>query len=81
MTQGLLSRMVADTVPQDMLGTAFGFFNLMAGLAMLVASVVAGLIWDRLGVSFTFYTGALFGLLSLVAIALRYAESHTHASG
>lgn len=81
MTQGLLSRMVADTVPGDLLGTAFGFFNLSAGLAMLAASVVAGLLWDRLGASFTFYAGAAFGLLSLAAIVLWHAGSHRPAAG
>ncbi|MEJ2590154.1 MAG: MFS transporter [Candidatus Thiodiazotropha sp.] len=75
MTQGLLSRMVADAVPPDLLGTAFGFFNLTAGTAMLIASVVAGLLWDRLGAASTFYTGAAFCLLSLVAVGLRSSAS------
>src|SRR5487761_2530092 len=52
-TQGLLARMVADTTPADLRGTAYGFFNLVSGMAMLVASVLAGLLWDRLGASFT----------------------------
>lgn len=60
MTQGLLATMVADTAPADLRGTAFGFFNLVSGFAMLLASVVAGLLWDRLGASFTFYAGAAF---------------------
>ncbi len=59
-TQGLLARMVADVTPADLRGTAYGFFNLMSGLAMLVASVLAGLLWDSLGASFTFYAGAAF---------------------
>jgi MFS family permease len=42
MTQGLLATMVADTAPQDLRGTAYGVFNLVSGLAMLVASVLAG---------------------------------------
>ncbi|MDO4231885.1 MAG: MFS transporter, partial [Lautropia sp.] len=41
MTQGLLATMVAATAPADLRGTAFGFFNLMTGLAMLAASVLA----------------------------------------
>ncbi len=63
-TQGLLARMVADVTPADLRGTAYGFFNLVGGLAMLVASVVAGLLWDRLGASFTFYAGAAFCALA-----------------
>ena len=42
MTQGLLATMVADAAPADLRGTAYGFFNLMSGLAMLVASALAG---------------------------------------
>lgn len=70
LTQGLLATMVAHTAPPDLKGTAFGFFNLMSGLAMLVASVVAGELWDRLGASATFYAGAGFCLVTLSALAI-----------
>ena len=69
-TQGLLATMVADTAPADLRGTAYGFFNLVSGLAMLVASVFAGLLWDRLGASFTFHAGAIFCLIALIAIGV-----------
>ena len=49
MTQGLLATMVADTAPADLRGTAFGVFNLASGLAMLLASALAGLLWDQWG--------------------------------
>ncbi len=71
MSQGLLATMVADTAPADLRGTAYGFFNLVSGLAMLVASGLAGLLWDRLGASFTFYAGAAFCAVALLAIAIR----------
>jgi len=70
-TQGLLATMVADTVPADLRGTAYGFFNLISGLVMLVASVLAGLLWDRFGASLTFFAGALFSAAALVAVLLR----------
>jgi len=70
-TQGLLATMVADTSPHDLRGTAFGFFNLLSGLAMLVASALAGLLWDHLGPAFTFYAGALFCTLALAPIVLK----------
>ena len=69
MTQGLLAAMVADTAPADLRGTAYGFFNLVSGLAMLAASVVAGLLWDRLGASFTFHAGAAFCVMALAGLA------------
>jgi MFS family permease len=70
-TQGLLARMVADATPADLRGTAYGFFNLMSGLAMLIASVLAGLLWDQLGASFTFYAGAVFCVIAALALLLR----------
>jgi MFS family permease len=73
MTQGLLARMVADAAPADLRGTAFGFFNLVSGLAMLVASLVAGLLWDSLGAAFTFYAGTAFCVVTLAALAWRPA--------
>jgi MFS family permease len=71
MTQGLLAAMVAETAPADLRGTAYGFFNLVSGLAMLAASIVAGMLWDRLGAAFTFYAGAAFCLLTLMALACK----------
>jgi len=71
MTQGLLATMVADTAPADLRGSAFGFYNLLSGLTMLVASALAGLLWDRLGPAFTFHAGTLFCILALTTIALK----------
>ncbi|MFT3857392.1 MAG: MFS transporter [Aquabacterium sp.] len=68
MTQGLLATMVADTAPADLRGTAYGFFNLVSGLAMLVASALAGWLWDRIGATATFHAGAAFSLLALLAL-------------
>ncbi|MDZ7591775.1 MAG: MFS transporter [Rubrivivax sp.] len=70
MTQGLLAAMVAATAPADLRGTAYGFFNLLSGVAMLVSSVVAGLLWDRLGSAYTFVAGAGFALLTLAGLLL-----------
>jgi MFS family permease len=75
-TQGLLATMVADTAPADLRGTAYGFFNLMSGVAMLVASALAGLLWDRLGASSTFRTGAVFSLIALIGVAWRPTSAH-----
>ena len=75
MTQGLLATMVADTAPAHLRGTGFGFFNLASGITMLVASVLAGLLWDRLGPGVTFYAGAVFALAALLMLALRSGRS------
>ena len=67
-TQGLLARMVADSAPADLRGTAYGCFNLMSGIALLIASTVAGLLWDKFGPAFTFYAGAGFCVITLVGL-------------
>ena len=69
-TQGLLATMVAHTAPEELRGTAYGCFNLVSGIAMLIASAVAGLLWDRFGAAFTFYAGAVFAALALTALLL-----------
>jgi len=69
MTQGLLTTMVADVAPADLRGTAFGFFNLVSGVAMLLASVIAGLLWDQLGAPMTFVAGAVFCVIALLGVA------------
>ena len=74
MTQGLLATMVANTAPADLRGTAYGFFNLMSGLALLVASGLAGLVWDQFGAAYTFYAGAVFCVLALIALACQPAK-------
>jgi predicted MFS family arabinose efflux permease len=70
-TQGLLARMVADAAPVDLRGTAYGFFNLVCGIAMLLASAAAGLLWDRFGPSYTFSAGALFAALALMGLVVK----------
>lgn len=70
LTQGLLATMVTDTAPANLRGIAFGAFNLVSGVAMLAASVLAGLLWDRFGPTGTFAAGAMLSLISLVGFAL-----------
>ncbi|ANN96519.1 TPA: MFS transporter [Legionella pneumophila] len=69
-TQGLLAAMVAGTAPDDLRGTAFGFFNFICGIATLIASLLAGLLWDSFGSVFTFSIGALFCVVCLLGIGL-----------
>jgi len=73
-TQGLLARMVADVAPVALRGTAYGFFNLVSGVGMLIASVLAGIIWDQMGAQMTFLTGIGFCVLALVVLSMRPAD-------
>ncbi|WP_163462033.1 MFS transporter [Klebsiella michiganensis] len=68
MTQGLLAAMVAHTAPPELRGTAFGMFNLMSGIALLLASAGAGVLWEVLGAASTFYAGAIICVVTLVGM-------------
>ena len=70
-TQGLLTRMVADSAPEQLRGSAYGFFNLASGVALLLASALAGLLWDRYGAGATFAAGAVLALLALMLLGVR----------
>ncbi|HEX8482956.1 MAG TPA: MFS transporter [Allosphingosinicella sp.] len=70
LSQGLLSRLVADRSPAPLRGSAFGLFNLATGIAMLAASVTAGLLWDGIGPAATFLAGAGFAGAAAVALSV-----------
>ena len=74
LSQGLLAALVADAAPLERRGTAFGLFNLVSGIALLAASVLAGELWDRIGAPATFYVGASFAGLSLLGLLLYIAS-------
>jgi MFS family permease len=74
LTQGLLSALVAAASPADLRGTAFGVLNLASGIALLLASALAGWLWEAYGPSFTFYAGAVFTSLALLALLARGAN-------
>jgi len=71
MTQGLLAAMVADTAPADLRGTGYGFFNLLSGAAMLIASGLAGWLWQGWGAQLTFVAGIGFAALALLLLMLQ----------
>lgn len=78
-TQGLLAAMVADTAPVELRGTAFGLFNLASGVAMLVASALAGLLWDRFGAATTFHAGVAFATAALALLMFRGAPGRAES--
>lgn len=70
-TQGLLATLIADTTPAELKGTAFGVFNLASGIAMLLASILAGWLWQSLGASATFLAGAMLACAALLLLRWR----------
>lgn len=67
-TQGLFAKLVADSAPIELRGTAFGVFNLVGGCALLLASVIAGALWHRFGAPATFLAGAGFSAVALLGL-------------
>ncbi len=71
MTQGVLSAMVADHAPEDLRGTAFGLFNLTAGIILLLASSLAGVLWDWRGAPLVFGAGIIYAIVTLALLQWR----------
>jgi len=57
-TQGVFAALVADAAPAALRGSAFGVFHAVTGLALLAASLIAGVIWDRFGSEWVFLGSA-----------------------
>jgi MFS family permease len=68
LTQGLIAKLVADTAPAELRGTAFGIFNLVGGGALLIASVLAGVLWSAFGAPAAFLTGAAFAMFAMLGL-------------
>ena len=68
LTQGLFSKLVADTAPVGLRGTAFGVFNLFAGVSVLLASAIAGALWNSFGPAAMFLTGAAFATIAAAGL-------------
>ncbi len=78
-SQGLLSTLVADTTPEERRGTAFGLFNLISGIVLLVASALAGFLWDLHGPKATFLAGAAFTTLAFIGLLFTHIKKRNHA--
>ena len=66
LTQGILASLITDVAPAAYRGTAFGVFNLVSGAGLLVASIIAGWLWDQQGAAAAFWAGAILALLGAV---------------
>ena len=67
-TQGLFAKLVADRSPPELRGSAYGIFNLVTGLALLAASLIAGIVWDSTSPAATFVVGAGCAGLALAGV-------------
>lgn len=76
-TQGLFNALIADAAPAELRGTAFGMFHLLTGVALLLASLIAGALWDAFGFQATFVMGT--GCAALTAVRLLVLRGKTSA--
>jgi MFS family permease len=81
LTQGLLAKLVADTAPADLRGTAFGVFNFVTGVSLFLASLIAGSLWTAFGAPATFLAGAAFAILAATGLLLYRPGGRVHGSG
>lgn len=73
LTQGTLAALVADTCVPERRGTAYGLFNLFSAVSLLLASTIAGILWDQLGSKATFLAGA--GLVAISFVMFVFTNS------
>lgn len=78
MTQGSLLALVADKVPPNLRGTAFGFVNLATGVALLPASLLAGGLWQRFGAGATFIAGSIFAVAATLLLLATSTMIQSH---
>ncbi|MGH6784748.1 MAG: hypothetical protein ACREBP_09030, partial [Sphingomicrobium sp.] len=69
-TQGIFARMIADAAPEGERATSFGAYFFVSGIATLLASVGAGLLWDRGGPAETFTAAAAVAAVAGAMLAL-----------
>lgn len=69
-TQGIFAALISDSAPANLRGTAFGMFNLLTGVALLLASLLAGLLWDQLGYQAVFLSGGCIALVAMIGLGV-----------
>lgn len=79
LTQGIFARLIADAAPDHLRATSFGAFYFVSGIGTLLASLAAGLIWDRDGASMTFLAGAGVAAVALAMLNLLEAPARRAA--
>jgi MFS family permease len=70
MSQGIILTIVANQVPAHLRGTAFGFINLVTGIALLPASLAIGFLWQQFNYQVAFIVGSLFAIAAALILLL-----------
>lgn len=75
LTEGVEKAFVADLVPEEKRGTAYGVYNLAYGIAVFPASLIFGLIWNEFGVMSAFLTSSVISILALLFLTTVRTEN------
>ncbi len=67
-TEGVLKAWVSDLVPDQNRGSAIGLITMSSSIAMMVGSILAGILWDEFGSSVPFYLSSAISLLVAVLL-------------
>ncbi len=70
MSQGILLALVADVTPSELRGTGFGVINLVIGIILLPANLLAGFVWETANPQIPFLLGSFLAILASFILLL-----------
>ncbi|MBP1663310.1 MAG: Major facilitator superfamily permease [Bacteroidetes bacterium] len=70
LTDGVQKAMISDLTDENKKGTGMGIYNAMLGITLLPASLIAGLLYDKVNSSIPFYFGGVMSLLALLLMLI-----------
>ncbi|AGY53769.1 putative MFS-type transporter [Bacteroidales bacterium CF] len=70
LTDGSQKAMVSDIVSKDLKGTGFGIYHAVLGITLLPASLIAGLLYDKVNSNAPFYFGSVMALIATVLMII-----------
>jgi len=79
LTQGVFDTLIVDTTESHIRGSAFGIFNFICGIALIISNVVAGWFWQRYNPATTFFVGAGFTIVALIFFVIKLWINHSKA--
>lgn len=72
---------IAENSPAGLRGTVLGLYGMLQGIGLLLASIIAGLMWDNIDSGAPFLFGGILGVVSAVAIRMLLGKAKSNAAG
>jgi MFS family permease len=70
LTDGSQKAMISDIVSKDLIGTGFGIYHAVLGITLLPASLIAGLLYDKVNSNAPFYFGSIMALIATILMII-----------